>query len=55
MSEQPTPVAEDAHATPAQLLARARTDYTNARTAARKKQQQGGTGRREGVLHGENH
>ena len=53
MNEQTTPVTDDAHATPAQLLARAAQDYAANQTAARAKQQQGGTGRREGVLHGE--
>lgn len=53
MSEQTTPVADDAHATPAQLLTRAANDYAQAQAAARAKQEQGGPGRREGVLHGE--
>lgn len=55
MSEQPTPVAEDAHATPAQLLTRAADDYAQAQAAARAKQEQGGPGDRQGVLHGEAH
>ena len=52
MSEQPTPVAEDLNATPAQLLARAAQDYTHANTVAEAHEAQGGTGQREGVLPG---
>ncbi|MFD1274888.1 hypothetical protein [Streptomyces kaempferi] len=51
MSET-TPVDEDAHATPAQLLARAAQDLTAEQAAARKKEEQGSTGNREGVLPG---
>lgn len=32
MNEQTTPVTDDAHATPAQLLARAAQDYADAET-----------------------
>ena len=49
---QPTPVADDLHATAPQLLARAAVDYAQAQAAARAKQEQGGTGERQGVLLG---
>ena len=52
MSEQPTPVAEDATATAQQLLARAAQDLAATRDAAAKKAAQGGTGARQGVLPG---
>lgn len=54
MSEQqPTPVDQDANATAAELIARAAQDLANQQAAARKKAEQGGTGQRGGVLHGE--
>lgn len=53
MSEQPTtPVTEDANATVDQLLTRAAQDLTNAVTARLKREAQGGTGTRQGVLPG---
>lgn len=54
MSEQPTPVTEDLDATPAELLARAAVDYTDATTVTEAIEAQGGTGEREGVLPGGN-
>lgn len=48
--EQPTPVADDIHATAPQLLARAAADYAHTQAAARSKQEQGGTGVRQGIL-----
>jgi hypothetical protein len=50
--EQPTPVTEDLDATPAELLARAADDYTDATTVTDAIEAQGGTGEREGVLPG---
>lgn len=52
MNEQTTPVAEDLHATTAELLARAHADYSHAQTVTSEHQAQGGTGQREGVLPG---
>ncbi|MET7457689.1 hypothetical protein ABZT03_38740 [Streptomyces sp. NPDC005574] len=52
MSQQPTPVADDLHATAAQLLARAAQDRAAAQTAARTKQAAGGTEIRQGILPG---
>lgn len=46
------PVDTDQNATLADLLRRARQDYTDAQAAARKKQTQGGTGEREGIIPG---
>lgn len=51
--QQPTPVADDVHATAAQLLARASVDYTDATTVTDAIEAQGGTGDREGVLPGD--
>lgn len=50
--EQPTPVAEDANASAAQILERAAQDRAAALAAARAKEAQGGTGTRTGVLPG---
>lgn len=47
-----TDVVDDATATPAQLLARAAQDLAAEQAAARKKEEQGSTGNREGVLSG---
>lgn len=47
-----TPVADDLHATPAQLLARAADDLAAAQAAARMKEEKGGSGHRQGVLPG---
>lgn len=52
MSKQTIPVADDATANPAQLLDRAATDYAVAQAAARTRAEQGGPGRRQGVLPG---
>ncbi|MFE3031549.1 hypothetical protein ACFXKY_07860 [Streptomyces canus] len=52
MSEQPTPVADDATATLDDLLARTAQDLANATTARLQLEQQGGTGIREGILPG---
>lgn len=53
MSEQqPTPVANDANATAAELHARAAQDLAATQAAARAKQAQGGTGTRQGILPG---
>lgn len=52
MSPQTTDVVEDAHATPAQLIARAAADYEHANTTAQIHQAQGGTGERQGILPG---
>jgi hypothetical protein len=52
---EPTPVAEDATATPEQLLARAAQDLAAAQAAARNKAEQGGPGQRQGVLPGGGH
>lgn len=52
MSEQPTPVAEDLHATTAQLQQRAATDYAQAQAAAQAKAAEGGPGTRQGILPG---
>lgn len=52
MSEQPTPVAEDLHATAPELLARAHADYSQGQAASSEHQAQGGTGERQGVLPG---
>ena len=53
MSQQPiTPVTDDAHASAAQLQARAAADLANAQAAARAKHDQGGPGERNGVLPG---
>lgn len=49
---EPIPVDLDAHATPAELIARAAQDYTHATTVAEAHDAQGGTGEREGVLPG---
>ena len=40
----PIPVADDANATPAQLLNHAAIDYANAQAVTREHQTQGGTG-----------
>lgn len=50
-----TPVADGLHATPAELLARAAEDLAKAQGAARKKEEQGGSGARQGVLPGGDH
>lgn len=50
--DRPTPVTDDAHATTAQLQQRAAQDLATARAAAAKKQAQGGTGTRQGILPG---
>lgn len=55
MSEHPNPAVTDQNATPAQLHARAANDYAQQQAANRAKQEQGGTGQRQGVLHGEGH
>ncbi|WP_330236134.1 hypothetical protein [Streptomyces sp. NBC_00566] len=47
-----TPVHEDANATTAQLQQRAAADLAAARAAAEAKQEQGGTGNRQGILPG---
>lgn len=53
MSQQPpTPVADDAQATAAELQARAAADYTAQHAATQAHQAQGGTGVRQGVLPG---
>ena len=52
MSEQITDIADDAHATPDQLLARAQADYEHANAAAQIHAAQGGTGERQGILPG---
>ncbi|MFG2780803.1 hypothetical protein ACGFY7_23485 [Streptomyces prunicolor] len=53
MSEQQiTPVADDLHATPDDLLARAAVDLTHATQVTDAHDAQGGTGEREGVLPG---
>jgi hypothetical protein len=49
---EPTPVADDAHATAAELLARAARDYSNTQAATQARQAQGGQETREGVLPG---
>lgn len=51
-AQQPqlTPIADDVHATAPEVLARAAADYAAQQAATRTKQQQGGTGAREGVL-----
>lgn len=51
--DQPTPVADDVHATSAQLLARATADYQHNQAVVQEHQDQGGIGVREGVLPGE--
>jgi hypothetical protein len=43
-------VADDVHATAPQLLARAAVDYARQQAATRAKQDQGGTGVRQGIL-----
>jgi len=54
MSEQhPNPAVTDQDATVQQLLARAANDYATQQAANREQQAQGGTGQRDGVLHGE--
>lgn len=50
MSSQTTPVVDDATATAAQLQARAAADLAAQQAATRAKQEQGGTGVRQGVL-----
>jgi hypothetical protein len=52
MSKQPepTPVVDDMHATAPQILARAAADYADTQAANRAKEQQGGTGVRQGIL-----
>jgi hypothetical protein len=50
--QQPTPVADDANATPAQLQQRAAADYAAQHAATQAHQAQGGTGVRQGVLPG---
>lgn len=52
MSGHTTPVADDATATAAEVLTRAQADYAAAQAAAHAKQEQGGTGVRQGVLPG---
>lgn len=52
MSEQPTPVADDAHATLTELQTRTAQDHANAVTARHQNEQQGGTGIRQGILPG---
>ncbi len=52
MSEQPTPVHEDATATVAELHARTARDRAQADEARLQLQQHGGTGIREGILPG---
>ncbi|MFF7949110.1 hypothetical protein [Streptomyces griseorubiginosus] len=52
MSEQPTPVHEDANATLDEVLARAARDLADATAARLQREQQGGTGIREGILPG---
>ncbi|NEE12009.1 hypothetical protein G3M58_36825 [Streptomyces sp. SID7499] len=47
-----TPVHEDSNATVAQLQQRAAADLAATRAATKAKQQQGGTGTRQGVLPG---
>jgi len=47
-----TPVAEDLHATPAELIARAAADYEHHNTTAQIHDAQGGTGERQGILPG---
>ncbi|MFC8515506.1 hypothetical protein [Streptomyces sp. NPDC057257] len=51
-TDQPTPVADDAHATVDQLLARATQDLGSAVTARIEREAQGGSGIREGILPG---
>ncbi|MER5715744.1 hypothetical protein [Streptomyces sp. NPDC002132] len=48
----PCPALDDAHATVAELHARAAQDYAGQQAANRKKQERGGTGVRQGVLPG---
>ena len=55
MSPQPTDVADDAHATPAQLLARAAADYEHHNSTAQIHEAQGGNGERQGILPGGGH
>lgn len=52
---QPTPVADDAHASVTQLHQRAAADLAAAKAAARAKQEQGDTGHRLGILPGDGH
>lgn len=55
MSAQTTDVVDDAHANPAQLLARAAADYEHANTTAQIHDTQGGNGERQGILPGGGH
>lgn len=55
MSQQPTPVTDDAHATTTQLQQRAAQDRAAQQAAAKAKQAQGGTGTRQGILPGGGH
>lgn len=55
MSEHPNPAVADQGATVPQLHARAAADYNAQQTANRTKQQQGGTGQRDGILTGGGH
>jgi hypothetical protein len=48
----PSPFHDDAHATPAELLASAADDYATQQGATRDHQAQGGPGVRDGVLPG---
>ena len=51
----PSPFHDDQNATHTQLLAAAANDLAAQQAANRAKQEQGGTGQRQGVLHGEGH
>ncbi|MDX5569536.1 hypothetical protein PYK79_48455 [Streptomyces sp. ID05-04B] len=56
MNQQPPPgtcFADDLNATTTQLQQRAAADYTAAQTATQQRDAQGGTGQRDGILHGE--
>lgn len=55
MSGHTTPVTDDAQATAAQLQARAAADLATQQAATRAKQNQGGTGTRQGILPGGTH
>jgi hypothetical protein len=52
MREPTTDVVDDAHATPAELIARAAADYEHHNTTAQTHAAQGGAGERQGILPG---
>ncbi|MGW3135925.1 hypothetical protein [Streptomyces sp. NPDC001139] len=52
MSQPITDVVDDAHATPAELIARAQADHQHHNAVAQTHAAQGGTGERQGILPG---